>query len=199
MSNFTANLLETIKQKETQGNYDIFAGDKPTANRNLTNKTLSQIIAMQGNKAAGAYQFKPQTLKTLIKDLGLTGKEKFTPAFQDVLATRLLERRGLNDYLSGDLSPERFGNRVAMEWASLPVLTQMAGHRQPVEPGMSYYQGYGSNRALLSGSEYDKYKQMYGIGPTPQEQPAKSLVQTATDYLSDVFWNPKKLFGSSTD
>ncbi len=90
-------------------------------------------------------------------------------------------------------------NRVAMEWASMPVLTQMAGHRQAVQPGMSYYEGYGSNRALLSGEDYNKYRQMYGIGATPQEQPQKSLVQTATDYLSDVFWNPKKLFGSTTD
>lgn len=198
MSEFTVNMLDLIKQKESQGNYDIFAGDAPTANRKLTNKTLSQIIAMQGNKAAGAYQFKPQTLKTLMKDLGLTGKEKFTPAFQDVLATRLLERRGLNDYLSGKLAPEQFALGAAKEWASLPVLAPVAGRKMEVQPGMSYYHGYGSNKALLNEDELNSYKQMLGMNAMPQPAP-KSLVSTATDYLSDVFWNPRKLFGSTTD
>jgi hypothetical protein len=210
MSDFTVNMLDLIKQKETQGNYDIFAGDKATANRKLTNKTLSQIIAMQGNKAAGAYQFKPQTLKTLIKDLGLTGNEKFTPAFQDVLATRLLERRGLNDYLAGNMPAEKFALGAAKEWASLPVLTPMMGRKQEVQPGMSYYQGYGSNKALLNADEFNNYKQLLGYNtqttPTPQPsfltQAANAVaapMTAATDYLSDVFWNPKKLFGKTTD
>lgn len=210
MSDFTVNMLDLIKQKETQGNYDIFAGDKPTANRKLTNKTLSQIIAMQGNKAAGAYQFKPQTLKTLIKDLGLTGNEKFTPAFQDVLATRLLERRGLNDYLAGNMPAEKFALGAAKEWASLPVLTPMMGRKQEVQPGMSYYQGYGSNKALLNADEFNNYKQLLGYNtqttPTPQPsfltQAANAVaapMTAATDYLSDVFWNPRKLFGKTTD
>lgn len=210
MSEFTVNMLDLIKQKESQGNYDIFAGDKSTANRNLTNKTLSQIIAMQGNKAAGAYQFKPQTLKTLIKDLGLTGKEKFTPAFQDVLATRLLERRGLNDYLAGNLPADKFALNAAKEWASLPVLTPTVGRKQEVQPGMSYYEGYGSNKALLNADEFNNYKQLLGFNTktTPAPQPSflsqaanavAAPVTAATDYLSDVFWNPKKLFGRTTD
>ena len=210
MSDFTVNLLETIKQKEAQGNYNIFAGDKPTANRKLTNMTLNQVIRSQGNKAAGAYQFKPETLRTLMKDLGLKGTEKFTPAFQDVLATRLLERRGLNDYLAGKLPPERFAENAAKEWASLPVLTPTKGRVGQVEPGMSYYQGYGSNRALMNQDEFNQYQQMLGYRPqvATQEEPRGLLsqaasmvtapVRQATDYLADVFWNPKKLFGDTT-
>ncbi len=210
MSEFTVNMLDLIKQKESQGNYDIFAGDKPTANRKLTNKTLSEIIAMQGNKAAGAYQFKPQTLRTLIKDLGLTGKEKFTPAFQDVLATRLLERRGLNDYLAGNMPADKFALNAAKEWASLPVLTPTVGRKQEVQPGMSYYEGYGSNKALLNADEFNNYKQLLGFNTQPTPAPQTNFltqaanaitapVTAATDYLSDVFWNPKKLFGRTTD
>jgi len=211
MSDFTVNMLDLIRQKETQGNYDIFAGDKATANRKLTNKSLSEIIALQGNKAAGAYQFKPQTLRMLIKDLGLTGKEKFTPAFQDVLATRLLERRGLNDYLAGKMRPEEFALGAAKEWASLPVLTPVVGRKQEVQPGMSYYQGYGSNKALLNEDEFNNYKQLLGFrnqAPTPAPQPSfltqaanavTAPMTAATDYLSDVFWNPRKLFGRTTD
>lgn len=209
MSEFTVNLLDTIKKKETQGNYNIFAGDKATADRKLTNLTLNQVIQKQGNKAAGAYQFKPETLRTLMKDLGLKGTEKFTPAFQDVLATRLLERRGLNDYLAGKLPPEVFAENAAKEWASLPVLTPTKGRVGPVEPGMSYYQGYGSNRALMNQDEFNQYKQMLGFQQqVNQEEPKGLLAQAAnriaapitqaTDYLADVFWNPKKLFGDST-
>ena len=210
MSEFTVNLLETIKQKEAQGNYNIFAGDKSTADRKLTNMTLKQVIKAQGNKAAGAYQFKPETLRTLMKDLGLKGTEKFTPAFQDVLATRLLERRGLNDYLAGSLPADMFALNAAKEWASLPVLTPTKGRVGPVEPGMSYYQGYGSNRALMNPEEFNNYKQMLGFQQqTTTDQAPKGLlsqaanmvtapITQATDYLADVFWNPKKLFGDTT-
>jgi hypothetical protein len=209
MSEFTVNLLDTIKKKETQGNYNIFAGDKTTADRKLTNMTLKQVIQAQGNKAAGAYQFKPETLKTLIKDLGLKGTEKFTPAFQDVLATRLLERRGLNDYLAGSLPPEIFAENAAKEWASLPVLRPTKGRVGLVEPGMSYYQGYGSNRSLMNQDEFNNYKQMLGFQQqTIQDQEPKGLlaqaanmvtapVTQATDYLSDIFWNPRKMFGDT--
>lgn len=210
MSEFTVNLLDTIKKKETQGNYNIFAGDKATANRRLTNLTLNEVIRKQGNKAAGAYQFKPETLRTLMKDLGLKGNEKFTPAFQDVLATRLLERRGLNDYLAGNLPADVFALNAAKEWASLPVLTPTKGRVGPVEPGMSYYQGYGSNKALMNQDEFNQYKQMLGFQQQQQtrDEPRGLLsqaanmvtapVRQATDYLSDVFWNPKKLFGDTT-
>lgn len=208
MSEFTVNLLDTIKKKETQGNYNIFAGDKATADRKLTNLTLNQVIQKQGNKAAGAYQFKPETLRTLMKDLGLKGTEKFTPAFQDVLATRLLERRGLNDYLAGNLPADVFALNAAKEWASLPVLTPTKGRVGQVEPGMSYYQGYGSNKALMNQDEFNQYKQMLGFQQQTPDAPKGLLsqatdmvtapVRQATDYLADVFWNPKKLFGDST-
>ena len=210
MSKFTVNLLDTIKKKETQGNYNIFAGDKATANRKLTNMTLNQIIKAQGNKAAGAFQFKPETLRSLIKDLVLKGNEKFTPAFQDVLATRLLERRGLNDYLAGNLPADVFALNAAKEWASLPVLTPTKGRVGPVEPGMSYYQGYGSNKALMNQDEFNQYKQMLGFQQqVNQDQAPKGLlsqavntvttpVRQATDYLADVFWNPRKMFGDTT-
>lgn len=209
MSDFTVNLLDTIKKKETQGNYNIFAGDKATADRKLTNMTLKQVIQAQGNKAAGAYQFKPETLRTLMKDLGLKGNEKFTPAFQDVLATRLLERRGLNDYLAGNLPADVFALNAAKEWASLPVLTPTKGRAGQVEPGMSYYQGYGSNKALMNADEFNQYKQMLGFQQQQREDAPKGLlaqavntvtspVRQATDYLADVFWNPRKMFGDTT-
>ena len=41
MSDFTTNLLATIRAKESQDNYDIFAGDKATANRGLTGRSIN--------------------------------------------------------------------------------------------------------------------------------------------------------------
>jgi len=212
MNEFTNNLLDVIRQKESQGNYNIFAGDKPTTNRNLTNRTLNDVIRIQGQKAAGAYQFKPKTLQTLMKDLQLTGKEKFTPELQDQLAMRLLERRGLNDYLSGNIDTPTFGLNVAKEWASLPVLAPTKGYRgRSVEPGMSFYEGYGSNKALLKGEDFDRYQTLLSMGaPRPEVVPARGIlsqaadmvtapIAAATDYLGDVFWNPRKLFGRTTD
>ena len=212
MSDFTTNLLATIRAKESQDNYDIFAGDKATANRGLTGRSINDVLRIQGTKAAGAYQFKPKTLKMLMADLNLTGKEKFTPELQDQLATRLLERRGLNQYLSGEIDMPRFGLNVSKEWASLPVLEATMGHKgREVLPGMSFYHGFGSNKALFNPNEFEGYKTLLASArPAPEVVPAKGIlsqaadaiyapVQAASDYLSDVFWNPRKMFGRTTD
>lgn len=213
MSDFTTNLLATIREKESHGgNYDIFAGDKATANRKLTSRSINDVLRLQGTKAAGAYQFKPKTLKMLMADLNLTGKEKFTPELQDKLATRLLERRGLNQYLSGEIDMPRFGLNVSKEWASLPVLEATMGHRgREVLPGMSFYHGVGSNKALFNPNEFDSYKTLLASArPVTDVVPARGIlsqaadavyapVQAASDYLSDVFWNPRKMFGRTTD
>jgi hypothetical protein len=75
---------------------------------------------------------------------------------------------------------------------------------------MSYYQGYGSNRALMNPDEFNQYKQMLGFQQqAPTDQAPKGLlaqaanmvtapITQATDYLADVFWNPRKMFGDTT-
>ena len=62
------------------------------------------------------------------------------------MALALLERRGLSKYKAGKISAEQFGNNLAKEWASFPVVT---GSKR----GRSYYAGDGLNKAHLGVSE----------------------------------------------
>jgi len=118
------------------------------------------------SSAVGRYQFIYKTLKSLVltesgkeknpKDLPLDAK--FTPELQDKAATILLQRRGLDDYLAGNISPEDFSTEVAKEWASMPIIKDMAVTRKNeqgqdvqvnLKKGQSYYSGVAGNKALV--------------------------------------------------
>lgn len=101
---------------------------------NLTSMTLDEVDQLQGqmlrhpnnswnSSAVGRYQIVRTTLRGLKKQLGLSGKEKFTPELQDRLAEQLLKNRGYDDWKSGKISDTRFINNLAKEWASLPTAT----------------------------------------------------------------------------
>lgn len=119
--------------------------------------TVAQVLAAQkgwskahGSGAAGAYQFMRATLAGLLKEVAwLRGDHRFDAALQDRLALHLLNRRGLAAFLAGEIGRAEFARRLAMEWASLPVLTDSKGSRQRVRRGQSYYAGDGQNRALV--------------------------------------------------
>lgn len=102
----------------------------------------------EASSAIGAYQFLTKTLDSLKASLNLTGKEMFTPEFQDDLAVALMTRRGRVKYMQGEISAEEFANNLAKEWASLPVVTRMRGAHRMVSPGQSYYAGDGLNKAF---------------------------------------------------
>jgi muramidase (phage lysozyme) len=127
------SLLDLIASVESPG-YDVaYGGTKMPAGM-----TLQQTLAWQkshgqktGSSAVGRYQFIRPTLQGLMKESGLPLKTQFTPAVQDMLATKLIERRGLNDYVSGKLPPERFARNLSQEWAGLPSGPE----------GRSYYAG----------------------------------------------------------
>lgn len=163
MSRNLRRLLDFIGAIETApptGNYNALYGEA-TARGDLSQFSLNRIIELQTERlrqgvkstAIGKYQFLRQTLRDLMRQLGLTGEELFTPDLQDRLATTLLERRGLNMWLDGRLSDEGFANNLAMEWASLPVVTPMRGAHRQLEPGQSYYAGDALNRALTTPME----------------------------------------------
>ena len=74
---------------------------------NLINMTLTEILELQrqmlahpdnsyNSSAVGRYQIVSTTLEGLMKSLGLSGEELFTPAMQDRLATELLREVGRN-------------------------------------------------------------------------------------------------------
>lgn len=81
----------------------------------LTDKTINEVLALQefmlsnpenrakygdgknrGSSAAGRYQIVSTTLRSLVRDMRLTGDEKFDEAMQDRMADVLVSRRGRN-------------------------------------------------------------------------------------------------------
>ncbi len=108
---------------------------------NLVGMTLDEVDALQSDmlrhpenswnsSAIGRYQIVRTTLRSLRRELGLSGNERFDAAMQDRLAIALLERRGLSRWRSGDIGDREFLTSLAQEWASLPTPS-----------GRGYYKG----------------------------------------------------------
>lgn len=153
------DLLAAIRKHEAPKGYgQIYGGAKGVPKgTDVTAMTLNQVLAMQramvkagsASTASGGYQFIRKTLERTIDEMGLSGDQVWTPELQDRMAVHLMEGRGLSKYLSGTLSAEAFANNLAMEWASLPVVTAIKGARGRIlAPGQSYYAGDGLNKAF---------------------------------------------------
>lgn len=160
-----AMLLDFIARLETnrqgQAAYETIIGfrnEKPgTLPRPITEMTLEELLAEQKrwvrnlkapSGAAGRYQIIRPTLLSLIAELGIPLSSAFTPELQDRLGFALLCRRGWNQFAARTLSLREFGNRLAREWASFPVLSDQPGAHRPVKRGESYYAGDGINASL---------------------------------------------------
>jgi muramidase (phage lysozyme) len=161
--------------------------DKP-----LTQMTVDEIIAASDSwrkrfkttsGAAGAYQIIKPTLVQLKKDLGLKGSEKFTPALQDRMGEKLCQKRGADQFLAGALSLTAFGNNLAREWASFPVLSPTTRGKQQLKRGQSYYDKFAGNHALVSPAVVEQtLAQM--LDPTTVAHPLPQ--QTPVDAPIDV-------------
>ncbi len=144
-------LLALIRHHESRGNYNAYyTGVSAPPPRNLTTMDVGEVLAWQDridrtspSEAAGAYQVLEDTLRGLVSKGKVFVSQTFNSATQDDIAEALLERRGLHEYRSGQISAEKFANNIAKEWASFPVVTAINGKR----PGQSYYAGDGLNKA----------------------------------------------------
>ena len=123
----------------------IFGHNEGKLSRPLTAMTIDEVLAAQRNwpskvwvkehfgktqasSAAGGPQFMRATLTELKRTLKLSGHEKFDGKLQDRLAMELLDRRGHDEFLAGEISRTAFGKRLAR--ASFPVLASTKGaHR----------------------------------------------------------------------
>lgn len=146
-----APLMDFIAHYESRGNYNAFYGavaniDDPA----LTSMSIDEVLAWQEGRrfsASGKYQIIRKTLLGLKEQLGLGGAELFDEAMQDRLGRHLLERRGLNEFLSGAMSRDEFACSVAHEWAALPGVLEPHG-------AQSVYESDGVNRALVAVEDY---------------------------------------------
>lgn len=182
-----AMLLDFIAGLETnrqgQAAYETIIGyrnEKPGAlPRPITRMTLEELLAEQKrwvrnlkapSGAAGRYQIIRPTLLSLIAELGLPLNATFTPELQDRFGFALLQRRGWNQFAAGTLSLRDFGNRLAREWASFPVLGDQPGAHRQVRRGESYYAGDGINASLTKASNAEAVlaEVLHAVGrPTP--------------------------------
>lgn len=152
-----ARLLDFIGKTEVGDRpdaYDTVYGHKQGGMaKKISQMTLDEVIAdgprrtkYYGSSACGRYQFMTATLKGIKAELKLTGREVFTPDFQDDLGWYLLRRRGYDKWIKGEMSTEDFMLRLAQEWASFPIPYAANGNYA----GQSYYAGDGMNKALIT-------------------------------------------------
>lgn len=180
-----AVILDLIRKTEVgtadRAGYDVIYGHKQgKLPKPLTSMTLDEIQEAQrnwsrhhGSSAAGAYQFMRATLKGLMAELGLKGSQRLDPDLQDRLAYHLLKRRGYQSFISGKMTLVEFGNRLAMEWASFPVLVTVQGQKRRVHRSESYYAGDGKNKALIKPEDVEAVlrRALDLSKPKPAEQP----------------------------
>jgi muramidase (phage lysozyme) len=151
-------LLEFIAWPESRGDIDIVYGgiklkDRPP--NKLSTMTIGEVLAWQDSidsqypsEAAGKFQIMEDTLRGLYKQAGLTAGSLYSASNQRKLAIALLQRRGLDKYLSGSITTLKFADNLSKEWASLPATIKDREGR-PAR-GQSYYAGDGLNRSHVS-------------------------------------------------
>ena len=83
-------------------------------------RAAGRLVRSNGGSAVGRYQFIDDTLDGLVERLGLSGNERFTPELQDRMAMHLARDAGMDDWLTGRLSDERFAANLSRVWAGLP-------------------------------------------------------------------------------
>lgn len=151
-------LLDAIGKHEAPKGYgQIYGGAKGVPkDTDVSKLTLDGVLKLQqkmkdagsASTACGRYQFLRKTLQATISQMGLDGDELWSPALQDRMAVHLMNGRGLEIYLAGNMSRDAFCNNLAMEWASLPVVTRIKGQKRMVDPGETYYAGDKLNKAF---------------------------------------------------
>lgn len=138
-------VLNFIARYESRGNYNITLGGTTAP---LTKMTLAQVYDYQDqmrragkeSTAVGRYQYIKSSLQDVAKQLGLDPNTTvFDEKTQDAIAIADMRRRaGLDNWLAGSTSDERFLENLSRIWAGLP---------SPSKGGPSFYSGVGSNAA----------------------------------------------------
>lgn len=142
------NLLSTIAEGESRGNYNAYFGNAGNRAIKFTSMPVGEVLNWQRqyvangspSSAVGRYQFINTTLAGLVQEMNIDDDAIFDEALQDRLAIKLLERRGVREYLRGRISREQLAHNLSKEWAALP---RVIGDN----PAASYYAGDGLNKA----------------------------------------------------
>lgn len=143
------NLVNTIYQAESRGDPNIIYGwcpiqpPKPITQmtvREVRNFQDQMVRAWSASSAVGACQIIRGTMDGAIRAWALDPNQKFDVTAQNKFTIWKMEQRGLNRFMSGDMSDTDFMKSLSQEWASLPKDMWWA----------SYYAWDWLNHALVS-------------------------------------------------
>ena len=141
----------SVKAQGVASPYDVVSVFIPAKHRPkepLTTYPIKEVLEWQrfvvakgaDSSAAGAYQIILNTLA----GLGLDTDRVFDIECQDDAAMVLLNRRGWDDCVAGEMTSLAFAEMLAREWASLPGSQYSARvNKRIVRRGESYYAGDG--------------------------------------------------------
>ncbi len=147
-------LLHLIAKVESKGNYNAYFGHAGNSSIKFTKMSIAEVLKWQSkyvkqgspSSAVGKYQIIDTTLKGLVKQLDVDTRQPFDQVMQDKFAAALIERRGAEAYVNGELTREKFAANLAKEWASFPrVIGKNAA--------ASYYASDGLNKSLVGVDE----------------------------------------------
>jgi len=152
-------IRDIIQQAESsRAGYDaVQHGAKIAPPRLPTQMTVAEIyvwIDATPNQphAIGRYQFIPSTLRRVMRTVGASPDQRFSPELQDRLADVLLAEAGYHEAKRGEVSRRAFMNNLAKIWAGLPNDT-----------GRSHYDGYAGNKASMTWARFDaQMAQVFG-------------------------------------
>ena len=127
----------TFNRRKYTDNYDVVYGHDlytpKLSKKKITRMTVKEIFANQDrlkkatedethtSTAHGPYQIIKPTLKSLMKNYKYDTNIVFTSAFQDNLATHLLDESGVFKFIEGEKDLNTVQNKLANIWAALPV------------------------------------------------------------------------------
>ena len=160
MNKKTSRILNYIYNLESNGDYNRW-NNKTRVKPNVPVTSMSVLEVMEWQQrnlkqpkgkqftAVGAGQIIYKTMRDLVQNGVIDPNDKFDKKTQDKANLYLLERRGLSSWKEGRITDEEFGNRLAKEWASLPVLQDTYRGNQRIPKGRSYYSGVGKNAARV--------------------------------------------------
>lgn len=178
-------MLDLIGKYESRGDYEIVYSGIARSLRplRLTTMTIAQVREWQENvvkrgaksSAAGKYQIIRKTLDAIIAQTKIPTSQKFDADTQDLMALHLLDKRGFQRYLKGEINANTMAIELAKEWASLPVPQDMKGASRQIKAGQSYYAGDGLNKAHATVAEVagvlEACRQRYRNATAPQSKP----------------------------
>lgn len=147
--------IASIESKTGEIGYNVIQGFvKVKEYPDITKLTLDKLptvmaLAKKNGSATGAlgkYQIMSGTLSDLKRWLHLSGSELFSPAMQDKMAIKLLNNKGLTEWISGTITNLEFMHKIAETWAAVP---------DPQKGGKSKYSGVGNNKSGMTVAKFN--------------------------------------------